>query len=101
MRPWRGGSLLLAVAGVAILMAVPAAGAANPYPDGGGLFDGGAEGWQVTEASCNVPVLCSASGGYDGDDGTPAGSLAAETEIGLNLVSLFHSTVTMQSPDFV
>ncbi|HSS42335.1 MAG TPA: hypothetical protein VLK37_07260 [Solirubrobacterales bacterium] len=86
---------------MAILMAIPAAGAANPYPDGGGRFDGGAEGWQVTEASCNVPVLCSASGGYDGGDGTPAGSLAAETEIGLNLVSLFHSTVTMQSPDFV
>jgi hypothetical protein len=54
----------------------------------------------VTDADCNVPVLCSASGGYDGADGRPAGSLSADTNVSLNLLSLFSSTVTLQSPDF-
>lgn len=93
--------MLVAVAALATaLFAFPAAGAADTYPGGGGQFNGGAEGWQVTEASCNVPILCTASGGYDGGDGRPAGSLAAETTIALNLVTLFQSTVTLQSPDF-
>lgn len=92
--------MLVAVAAIAASIAAPAAGAADRYPGGGGQFSGSAEGWQVAEASCNVPVLCSASGGYDGSDGSPGGSLAAETNIGLNLVSQFQSTVTLQSPDF-
>lgn len=54
----------------------------------------------MTEASCNVPTLCTASGGYDGSDGNPPGSMAANTTISLNLVALFKSTVTLQSPDF-
>lgn len=102
MRAWKGGfwpaltaSLLLAVA------AAPASAASDIYPTGGGEFSGGTEGWEVTEASCNVPALCSASGGYEGSDGRPAGSLAANTSISLNLLSLFTSTVTLQSPDFV
>jgi hypothetical protein len=101
MRTWRGGSALVALAGIAasLSIGIPVAGAAT-YPGGAGRFDGGAEGWEVTEASCNVPVLCAASGGYDGGDGRPAGSIAAETDIALNLVSLFESTVTVQSPDF-
>jgi hypothetical protein len=99
MRTWRGGFALVALAAIAAMI-IPAAGAANPYPSGAGQFDGGAEGWQATEASCNVPVLCVASGGYDGGDGRPAGSVVAETNIALNLVSLFQSTVTLQSPDF-
>jgi hypothetical protein len=101
MRPLKGCFALLAlVASGAIPMSAPAAAAADTYPGGAGRFDGGAEGWQVTEASCNVPALCTASGGYDGGDGRPAGSLVAETDIALNLVSLFESTVTLQSPDF-
>ncbi|MGN6202396.1 MAG: hypothetical protein ACTHNY_08330, partial [Solirubrobacterales bacterium] len=40
-------------------------------------------------------------GGYDGEHGSPAGSLTADTSIALNLVSIFHSTVTLQSPDFL
>jgi hypothetical protein len=98
MRSWTGGFRLL-VAGVlaAAVLAPAAQGAA--YPGGGG-FSSGSEGWEVTEASCNVPALCSATGGYDGDDGRPPGSLAAKTNIALNLVGLFQSTVTLQSPDF-
>jgi hypothetical protein len=101
MRSWQGG-LGLALAGVLALcaMAAPAGATTNVYPEGGGAFSAGAEGWEVTEASCNVAVLCTASGGYDAGDGRPPGSLKAETNIGLNLVSLFKSTVTLQSPDF-
>jgi len=83
------------------LVAGPAAQAAtDTYPAGGGTFTGGAQGWQVTDASCNVPALCTASGGYDGSNGNPPGSIAANTTIALNLLTLFKSTVTLQSPDF-
>ena len=93
---------MLAAALLALgVLAAPAGAATSVYPGGGGQFDGGAEGWQATEASCNVPLFCSASGGYEPGDGRPAGSLAANTDIALNLLTLFQSTVTLQSPDFV
>ena len=96
------GTLGLLLAGVLALgvSAAPAGAATDVYPAGGGQFNGEAEGWEVTTAECNVAVLCTAGGGYDGSDGRPAGSLAADTNIGLNLVSLFSSTVSLQSPDF-
>jgi hypothetical protein len=101
MRSWKGGfGLALTAALVLCAFAVPVQAATEVYPAGGGQFNGEAEGWEVTAAECNVAVLCTASGGYDGSDGRPAGSLAADTNIGLNLVSLFSSTVTLQSPDF-
>jgi hypothetical protein len=84
----------------ACLVAGPAQAATDVYPAGGGTFTGGPQGWLVTDASCNVPALCTADGGYDGTDGNPPGSFAANTNIALNLVSLFKSTVTVQSPDF-
>lgn len=103
MRSTRGrlaASCCVAVA-AACLVAGPAAQAAtDTYPAGGGTFTGGAQGWQVTDASCNVPALCTASGGYDGSNGNPPGSFAANTTIALNLLTLFKSTVTLQSPDF-
>lgn len=83
-----------------LLTAGHARAATMVYPAGGGTFSGGAQGWQVTDASCNVPLLCSASGGYDGSAGNPAGSIAANTSIALNLLTVFKSTVTVQSPDF-
>lgn len=92
---------MLAAALLALgVLAAPASAATSVYPGGAGQFDGGAEGWQVTEASCNVPLLCSASGGYESGDGRPAGSMAANTNVALNLLTLFQSTVTLQSPDF-
>jgi hypothetical protein len=84
----------------AFLVAGPAQAATNVYPAGEGTFTGGAQGWVVTDASCNVPALCTASGGYDGNDGNPPGSFAANTTITANLLTLFKSTVTVQSPDF-
>jgi len=83
-----------------LLSAGQARAATNVYPAGGSTFTGGAQGWEATEASCNVPALCTASGGYDGSNGNPPGSIAANTNIGLNLATLFKSTVTLQSPDF-
>jgi hypothetical protein len=83
-----------------LLSAGQARAATTVYPAGGGTFTGGAQGWEATEASCNVPALCTASGGYDGANGNPPGSIAANTTIGLNLLTLFKSTVTLQSPDF-
>lgn len=92
---------MLAAALLALgVLAAPASAATSVYPGGAGQFDGGAEGWQATEASCNVPLLCSASGGYESGDGRPAGSIAADTNVALNLLTLFQSTVTLQSPDF-
>jgi hypothetical protein len=70
------------------------------YPAGGSGFDGGPQGWQVTEAGCNAGPLCTASGGYDGGNGNPPGSLSADTTVALNLLTLFKSNVTLQSPDF-
>src|SRR6476646_3241803 len=101
--PPRSGLRLCGVLGATLLMllgAGQAKAASGVYPAGGGTFSGGAQGWQVTDASCNVPILCTASGGYDGGEGQPPGSLAANTSVLLNLVGLFKSTVTLQSPDF-
>jgi hypothetical protein len=92
-----------AAAGMAVaamlLLAVAPAGAAV-YPAGGSGFSGSAEGWQVTEAGCDAEPICTASGGYDGGNGNPPGSIAADTSVALNLLTLFESNVTLQSPDF-
>jgi hypothetical protein len=104
MRTSRRLGVLPAVCCVAVaaacLVAGPAQAASSVYPAGGGTFSGGAQGWEATEASCNVALLCTASGGYDGTAGNPPGSIAANTTIALNLLTLFKSTVTLRSPDF-
>jgi hypothetical protein len=48
-----------------------------------------------------LPLVCTATGGYDGTAGNPAGSFAAKTSIPINLISLFKSEVTAESPNFV
>lgn len=83
------------------LVAGPAQAAT--YPPGGGAFNGGLEGWTMpTKAACNIPLggLCTATAGYDGETGNPAGSLVANTSILLNLGGAFKSTATFQSPNF-
>lgn len=84
----------------ACVVAGPADAATSVYPAGGSTFTGGAQGWEATEASCTPPVLCTASGGYDGSAGNPPGSIAANTTIALNVATVFKSTVTLRSPDF-
>jgi hypothetical protein len=95
---------LCGAVGVTLLMLLSAGqarAATSVYPAGGSTFTGGAQGWEATEASCNVPApLCTASGGYEGASGNPPGSIAANTVIGVNLLTQFKSTVTLRSPDF-
>ena len=96
--PNREGRALAACAAISLLLLLSAGqarAATDVYPAGGSTFSGGAQGWEVTEASCNVPVLCTAAGGYDGANGNPPGSIAANTTITLNLLTLFKSTVTL------
>jgi hypothetical protein len=104
MRPSRGRhGIVTAVCFAALaaaLLAVPAQAATTVYPAGAGTFTGGPQGWVTTEANCNVAVLCTADGSYDGADGSPAGSYAANTTIALNVTSVFKSTIAFQSPDF-
>lgn len=76
------------------------AGSARAATYGASGFSGSAEGWTVKSATCSIPVLCSATGGYDGTAGNPAGSLAANSNILVNLVGLFKTTVVAESPDF-
>jgi hypothetical protein len=97
---FRKTTVVCAVAAALLLFAGTAQAATKVYPPGGGSFSGGPEGWQTTEAVCNIPVLCTTSGVYDGAAGNPAGSLVANTNIALNAASVFKSTVTMVSPDF-
>jgi hypothetical protein len=95
-------SVALCATVAAIFLSAGAAQAAT-YPTGGGAFNGGLEGWTTpTKAACNIPLggLCTATAGYDGENGNPAGSLAANTTILLNLGGVFKSTATFQSPNF-
>ncbi|MGV1048298.1 MAG: hypothetical protein ACOYD4_07230 [Solirubrobacterales bacterium] len=94
-------SAICSVALAAALLTAPAQAATNVYPAGAGTFSGGPQGWMTTEANCSVALLCTAEGAYDGADGNPPGSYAANTTIGLKVMSLFKSTISFQSPDFV
>lgn len=73
------------------------------YPSGGSTFSGGAEGWKVAGTpACNFGLggLCTATAGYDGANGNPAGSLAATTTVIANAGGLFKSTAVFESPNF-
>jgi hypothetical protein len=100
--PRRGGSGAASILACGAILAMPAVAPAAVYPAGGGAFAADAEGWQATEASCNIALagLCSAVGGHDAAAGNPAGSLKAEADITLNLGGLFESAVVLESPDF-
>lgn len=101
------GFLIGACATVAVFCLLAVSARAASYPTAGGsTFSGGPEGWHTAgEPACNIGVLgtiglCKASGAYDGDNGNPAGSLKAETEVLVNLGGLFKATVAFESPDF-
>ncbi|MGC1850968.1 MAG: hypothetical protein WA687_00860, partial [Solirubrobacterales bacterium] len=91
-----------AVGALFCLWAFSTGAVAAVYPPGGGAFAADAEGWQETEATCNVTLLstCEASGEYDASAGNPPGALTAKTTVSLNLAALFDSTVVFESPDF-
>jgi hypothetical protein len=97
--------MLSAVCCAALAATCLVAGSAQAatYPSGGGAFNGGLEGWTMpAKASCNIPLmgLCTATAGYDGENGNPAGSLVVNTSILLNLGGAFKSTAAFQSPNF-
>jgi hypothetical protein len=105
----RQGILLGCVSGAALLVLVVGQASAATYPGGGSTFTGSAEGWKVAaspEKSCNlltllkIELLCSNNGAYDGTNGVPAGSFAVSTNIPINLISIFKSDVTAESPVF-
>lgn len=96
---WISMAVLL-VAAAMLVVAGQARGAT--YPSGGGTFTGSAEGWKNPQPpACNIGLgLCSATAGYDGAAGKPAGSLATTTTVLLNVGGLFKSTAAFESPDF-
>jgi hypothetical protein len=61
------------------------------------------EGWKVS-SECKVvgvlPLVCTGTAGYDATAGSPPGSLAAKTNVPLNLVGTFKSTALLESPSF-
>ncbi len=63
---------------------------------------GSAEGWKpAQDPACNIGAgLCTATAGYDGANGNPAGSLAATTNVLVNVGGLFKSTAVFESPNF-
>lgn len=85
---------------VVVLAVLTCAGPARAATYGGSTFTGSAEGWTIKSATCSIPVTCTASGGYDGANGNPAGSLAANSNILVNLLGLFKTTVVAESPQF-
>lgn len=91
----------LVVASLVLIVAAQARAAV--YPGGGSTFSGSAEGWKTAQPpACNIDFagLCTATAGYDGANGNPAGSLAATTTVVVNLGGLFKSTAVFESPNF-
>jgi hypothetical protein len=100
----RQACLLGCVSGAALLSL--AVGGASAATYGGSTFTGSAEGWKTVNPECKLlnilelPLVCTTSGAYDGTTGAPPGSYAVKTEIPVNLIGLFESKVTLESPSF-
>jgi hypothetical protein len=103
----RQGILLGCVSGAALLIPVFGHASAATYPGGGSTFTGSTEGWKVAsspEKSCKalglLEILCTNAAEYDGTMGVPAGSYEVKTNVTLNLLGLFKSDLTAESPTF-
>ena len=100
----RQACLLGCVSGAALL--VLAVGSASAATYGSSTFTGSGEGWKEANSECKVlnllelPLVCTASGAYDGAAGSPPGSYAVKTSIPINLIGVFKSAVTAESPSF-
>ncbi|MBS1892636.1 MAG: hypothetical protein JST59_15170 [Actinobacteria bacterium] len=99
--------LLGCVSGAALLIPVVGQASAATYPGGGSTFTGSAEGWKVAtspEKSCKaltlLEIACENGGEYDGTTGAPAGSYEVKTKVTLNLLGLFQSDLSAESPTF-
>jgi hypothetical protein len=102
----RQACLLGCVSGAALLVLAVGSASAATYPGAGSTFTGSGEGWKEANSECKVlnllelPLVCTASGEYDGTAGSPPGSYAVKTSIPLNLIGVFKSAVTAESPSF-
>lgn len=104
MRSTQGRLRLLLTLSCLALALAAAPARADVYPAGGSGFSGGPEGWASPQpAACNLPLggVCTANAGYDGANGNPAGSLAVDTSVLVNLGGLIKSVGVFESPDFV
>ncbi len=95
------------VSGAALFVLAAGQASAATYPGGGSTFTGSAEGWKVAsspEKSCKIGKLlelaCTNEGEYDGTVGAPAGSYEVKTNVTVNLLGLFESQLTAESPAF-
>jgi Ca2+-binding RTX toxin-like protein len=84
------------------LIAVPAASAVTYPTEGGNGFDGDAQGWSGTEATCspNVASTCTESNFFSGSQGNPAGSIESRMTVYANAGDLFTAKATWRSPTF-
>jgi hypothetical protein len=100
----RQACLLGCVSGAALL--VLAVGSASAATYGSSTFTGSGEGWKEANSECKLlnlielPLVCTASGAYDGTAGAPPGSYSVKTSIPVNLIGIFKSAVTAESPSF-
>lgn len=97
-------ALVAALASLAIVLLGAGIAKAAVYPAGGSGFNGGPEGWTSPDpATCNIPLggICSATSGYEGAAGNPAGSLALNTNIVINALGLIKSNGSFASPNFI
>jgi Ca2+-binding RTX toxin-like protein len=82
------------------LLAGAAEAATTTYPSGGSSFDGDADGWTGSDASCamtsGVSLSCSASTTYDAS----GRSLATDVDVTVNLLGLFSGSAVWTSPAF-
>jgi hypothetical protein len=104
-----GFGLAAFVCAAALATAGQATAATTAYPSGGSGFDGDAEGWVGSDQACSVtlltlplPVLntCTSTTVHDSGAGNPPGSIAARTNVSINLLSLFSGESTWTSPEF-
>jgi Ca2+-binding RTX toxin-like protein len=98
-RAIRRGILLAVSAG---LIAVPTAAAVTYPTEGGNGFDGDAQGWSGTDATCspNAGGLCTESNFFSGSQGNPAGSIESQMTVFANAGDLFTANATWRSPTF-
>jgi hypothetical protein len=103
----RRALLVGCASGAALLVLAVGQASAATYPGGGSTFTGSAEGWKVAsspEKTCKalnlLEILCTNTGEYDATAGVPAGSYQVKTNVTLNLLGLFKSELTAESPVF-
>ena len=103
MRPSRRLGFMPAVCcrgGRAACWSLARSGGDDSLPGGGRHLHRRRAGLATTDASCNVPLLCTRRGGYDGTDGNPPGLSRRTRRSRSTWSTLFKSTVTLHSPDF-